>query len=415
MNGTYSLKKRRLALMLLLLSFCATSTTLGVEIGDLQATMPNPNNDFTDLYALQVTGAPGRVAVTAQRRDVGVLDSVGEVFLFDDQTGQLITSIPHPEPAEDDEFGYSIDFVNGDLLVGAYANDFGAQSAGSAYLFDGVTGTLQRTIRNPDLEAGAVFGFAVAETTNGYAISARGAGKVYLFDGDTGDVQWTLTNPNVNDSDAYGFSLAEAGGKTVVGARFDRPVPGPKAGSAHVFDTNTGDYLYTLTSANPINEGEFGHSVAASDSKIVVGAPREDVGFASDAGRVYVFDAATGDLEYELFSPNNDDDWFGWNVSVSGDFLLVGVPRASEPSFRTGAVFLYDLETGDYIKTIENPNPGGGDEFGRGLDATDTTVLVGAWENNRGTAYAFTLIPEPNGAMLLGVASVLMCYRRVRS
>ncbi len=378
----------------------------GTVIGELLATMPNPSPGSGDLFAIEVAGAPGRVLVSAKRKDAGALDDVGEVFLFDDQTGQLLRTITHPEPAEDDEFGYSISFVDDDILVGAYGNDFGASAAGSAYLFNGDTGALERTIRNPEPQVGAVFGFSVTETNDGYAIAAIGterggisvAGAVYVFDGATGNHQLTLDNPSPVGEDEFGYSLAAAGGRLAIGSRFDRPLsPGYRSGSVRVFDEDSGNLVYTLAPSHPKDLGEFGHSVAATADKIIVGAPMEDAAPFTRVGRVYVFDAITGALDYEIENPfPQDGDWFGWAVAVAGDNLLIGAPRDRDPAFRTGAAYMYDLQSGEMLTRIDNPNPGTNDEFGRSVAGTDVTAIIGAWMNNTtGTAYAFSAVPEP--------------------
>jgi len=76
---------------------------------------------------------------------------------------ELVRKIENPNgPVNgiDDDFGYSLDQIGGNLLVGAYQEDTGASGAGAAYLFD-PNGNLLTTFRNPTPQANEGFGFSV--------------------------------------------------------------------------------------------------------------------------------------------------------------------------------------------------------------------------------------------------------------
>src|SRR3989442_10363087 len=73
-----------------------------------------------------------------------------------------------------------------------------------------------------------------------------------------------------------------------------------------------------LTSPNPQKLGSFGSSVATDGRLVVVGSPFETAG-QPFSGRVYIFNAKTGDLLFTLASPNPDlGGNFGWSVAVDG-------------------------------------------------------------------------------------------------
>ena len=63
-----------------------------------------------------------------------------------------------------------------------------------------------------------------------------------------------------------------------------------------------GALLRTLNNPTPVIEDYFGEDVAISGNMIVVGARRDDTG-AEDAGSAYVFDATTGALLHTLNNP----------------------------------------------------------------------------------------------------------------
>lgn len=66
---------------------------------------------------------------------------------------------------------------------------------------------------------------------------------------------------------------------------------------------------------------------------------------------------------------------------------MVGGVAASE-------VLLFDLNTGLLLRTIENPTPAAGDQFGRSVDFEGTILLIGApgddtQATDNGSAYTF--------------------------
>ncbi|MGH7894303.1 MAG: hypothetical protein ACREQL_06515, partial [Candidatus Binatia bacterium] len=68
------------------------------------------------------------------------------------------------------------------VVVGAPFVDDLAIDTGAVYLFDGATGTLLQTIRNPPQGAFDEFGFSVAASAAGILVGSPGPSRVYLFD-----------------------------------------------------------------------------------------------------------------------------------------------------------------------------------------------------------------------------------------
>ena len=99
-------------------------------------------------------------------------------------------------------------------------------------------------------------------------------------------------------------------------------------GAAYIFDGATGTLIHELLTPNPEVSGFFGLAVAGIGDvngdglgDVVVGAPWEETGASPNkAGRVYVFDGATGDLLQVLTSPNEEHcGHFGDGACALGD------------------------------------------------------------------------------------------------
>ena len=109
----------------------------------------------------------------------------------------------NPTPAAGDNFGSSVAISGSTIVVGAWLDDTGALNAGSAYVFDAVSGNLLWTLNNPTPDVNEYFGYSVAISGNTIVVGAQydgtganDAGSAYVFDAASGNLLWTLNNPN---------------------------------------------------------------------------------------------------------------------------------------------------------------------------------------------------------------------------
>ena len=86
---------------------------------------------------------------------------------------------------------------------------------------------------------------------------------------------------------------------------------------------------------------EFGWSVAVSEDRVVVGAPRNDNENGDDAGAVYVF-TTSGEFVEKLVAPDSHTTkYFGRDVSNFGNTLIVGAPEDDDNSEISGSAYMY--------------------------------------------------------------------------
>ncbi|MFO0875297.1 MAG: FG-GAP-like repeat-containing protein [Phycisphaerales bacterium] len=164
----------------------------------------------------------------------------------------------------------------------------------------------------------------------------------------------------------------------------------------------------TLVSINEETSGFFGASVAGipdidgdGHDDVIVGASDENGGGVSDAGRVYIWSGATGELIRAHSSPNDTiDGQYGFAVAgfpdLDGDGrgdYAVGAP--GELSGR-GRVYVYSGATGAQIRLHGSPNDEIGGHFGRAIAGTpDLTgggrgdYVVGAPDENGGAGHVY--------------------------
>ena len=352
----------------LIRSFSA-QPTLPLYLTPIQ-TYSNPNayGTVTGDYFGEAVAISGNYAVIGAKyeNDEGGTYS-GKVYIFDATTGSLLHILNNPSaysPSGDDHFGYSVSVDGNYAIVGTPLEDDAGTTSGKAYIFDVTTGSLLRTLDNPNAystSANDWFGISVAISGNLAVVGAHNegdaggaySGKAYIFDATTGSLLRTLNNPNAygtSTSDIFGISVAISGNRVVVGALYEDDAGGTNSGKAYIFDATTGSLLHTLSNPNAYGTSagdQFGKAVAISGNYAIVGAYGEDDAGGTQSGKVYIFDATTGSLLHTLSNPNaygtQVDDWFGYPVAISGNRVVVGAYREDYLGSDSGSVYVYQI------------------------------------------------------------------------
>jgi hypothetical protein len=259
-----------------------------------------------------------------------------------------------------DSFGISLTVSRNTALVGRPADGDNGDLSGSAYLFvrnsDGRWHEQQKLLAS-DGEAGDLFGDSVA------------------IDGDTAVIGAVLEDDNGEDS-----------------------------GSAYIFVRGS-DGRWTEQAKLLASDGEaddlFGVSVAVSGNAALLGAPKWiDEG----EGVAYIFDR-DGDGRWQEQAKllpgdrveGDEDDFFGWEVALSGDTALVGAEWDGDNGVHSGSAYLFvrggDGRWSEQQKLL--PGDGAqGDEFGFSVAIDGDTALIGApYDGDNGiysgSAYVF--------------------------
>ena len=396
-------------------------------VGNLLLSIPNPEAFNNERFGFSTAANGDRVVVGAPLDDPQGIADAGSAYVFDLATGNLVAALKNPEPFNGDRFGYSVAIFGTVAVVGAPFDDpVGVTDAGSAYIFDITTGHLLATLRraNADLFNDERFGNSVAVFGDRVVVGAPrddpqgvfGAGSAFVYDL-SGHLVATLNNPEPFNGDTFGCSVAATGTRAVVGASFDDPSGVTDAGSAYVFDINTGALVSTLVLTHPnlLPGDSFGFAVAASGNVAVVGAPFADPSGVTDAGAAYLFDLNSGALLSTLaldhpvaFNGQN----LGFSVAASETRAVVGAPNFDPVGVTdAGAAFAFDLASGALVSTNQLPDPKlfNGHHLGYSVGAVGTLVVAGAPDHDpggvaaAGSVFAFTG-SRPAAPVLVGGA-----------
>ena len=262
-------------------------------------------------------------------------------------------------------------------------------------------GDLQPIGQINNATAGKPFGHAVtAVGTNRYAISSpyynvfttngvmTNAGAVFLYNLTT---NWVVSigSPDSRKDDYFGWSVKGVGTDMLaIGAPYKDVVTPPpfqlllqNVGAVFLYTYN-GLYVRTIhhPSAELLDSENFGWSIAPlGTTRILIGAPEDDIGSTNGAGRAFLFDL-NGNLLKTLSSPNPGIyGHYGYAVAALGtNGFLVSAPGESVPNVGSGYIHVYDND-GNWIKKISHPS-GQGAYFGLTLENVGTNgwFAVGA-------------------------------------
>lgn len=319
--------------------FDLSSGTPGLPV----ATLRNPTPEQQDEFGGAVAVSANRVVLGASRDRTGGTYA-GSVYVYD--LASATPSLPaitlnNPDPDVGDRFGYSVAISGNWVVVGAPFDDAVGADAGSAYVFDLTSAT-------PTVPAAM------------------------------------LHNPN--PSGYFGYSVAISGTRIVVGAPWDNP-GGAVVGRAYVYDLESsmpGLPVAALDNPAAGSSDYFGYSVSVSAAQVVVGAPGTDAG-AVDAGSVYIYDLDSVTPTAAMVTLNNPSpalsDRFGHSVAISGPRVLVGAPADDSGAGNAGGAYLYDLRSATPavpVAALHNPTPDAGDQFGSSVAIDDATTVIGA-------------------------------------
>jgi hypothetical protein len=207
--------------------------------------------------------------------------------------------------------------------------------------------------------------------------------NAYLYDVPTHHELFRLTGSDTRQNDLFGRSVALNSDYALIGAN--------QAQAAYLFDAHTGQQLQKFVDPNaPPSFGfGFGVSVATSGNLALIGDSGDDVA-GNDAGAAYLFDISTGQLLRTFYPGSFTAGYnFGSSVAINGNKIVVGAPGANGGFFGTGAVYVFDATTGAKTNTLL-PSVGT-QRLGESMDIAGNQILVGSPSSSGGAAYLFDL------------------------
>ena len=233
---------------------------------------------------------------------------------------------------------------------------------------------------------------ALANDENG---SNSGSAYIFYYDGTNWYQQAKLTASDGTDLDIFGKSVSISGNYVVIGASGDDD-NGSSSGSAYIFSRT--DTLWTeqakLTASDAATENNFGYSVSISGDYAVIGAVGNDEN-GTHAGAAYIFhrsDTIWSQQAKLLASDGVANDIFGKSVAIFGDYAIIGAGSVDSNGF----CYIFKRSgTGWYQQAKLVASDGASqDLFGYSVSIIDDYAVIGACGDDdngsySGSAYIF--------------------------
>ncbi len=243
------------------------------------------------------------------------------------------------------------------------------------------------------------FGESVSISGDYAVIGAKGdndngecTGSAYIFkrDGMNWSEQAKLTASDAAAGDRFGRSVSISGDYVIVGAYGD----GSYTGSAYIFapnevDPNNWGQVAKLTASDGAGGDYFGYSVSISNDYAIIGAYCDgDNGSASGSAYIFKRDGETWSQQAKLLASDGDSsDFFGCSVSISGDYAVVGAYQ--DDDYYAGAAYIFKRDGETWAEQIKFSGSSLS-KFGYSVSISGDYIIVGTYPLRlRGLAYIF--------------------------
>lgn len=333
-------------------------------------------------------GSPGAYAAAGGR--------TGKASVFEPNAGtwQIVANLDHGNAQANEAIGRSSALSGTTLLVGA-PEALGANpaAAGAAYVFEKLAGIWTQQVKlTPTSTRTQGFGTSVDLEGDTAVVGAPydyPTGAVYVYTQGSGD--WPLQQMLPGGGmQAFGYSVSLDGTLLAVGAPSDSSgtIHAAPQGAVQLFSRSGISWSpqFTIQPNDAEMDDEFGLSVSLSGNTLLVGAPRADVGIETDAGAAYVFfyNGSSWVQQAKLLAPTVASlAGFGVSVALQGDTAVIGAGKEDPGTSVRGAAYVYK-RTGTVwswqatlAPAIAGPIPG---SFGHTVSISDSgsALVVGA-------------------------------------
>jgi hypothetical protein len=363
------------------------------------------DGNATDVFGYSVS-ISGDYAIVGAYGDDGYKGSA-YIFRWDGTNWSQQAKLTASDGAAWDLFGCSVSISGDYAIVGAYGDN---GYKGSAYIFkrDGTSWSQQAKLLASDGAANDYFGVSVS-ISGDYAIVGAyyddGKGSAYIFkrDGASWSQQAKKTASDGVASDYFGYSVSISGDYAIVGAYGDED-NGNLSGSAYIFkrDGTSWSQQAKMTASDGAAGDNFGYSVSISGDYAIVGAYLDD-DKGADSGSAYIFkrDGTSWSQQAKLLAADgNASDNFGWSVSISGDLAIVGAHQYYSGGTGKAYIFRRDGTNWSEQQKLTASDGAAEDDFGFSVSISSDYAIVGAAAdddngNNSGSAYVFKEVVCP--------------------
>jgi FG-GAP repeat protein/type IX secretion system substrate protein len=298
-----------------------------------------------------------------------------------------------------------------------------------------------------DRDEGDIFGISVSIDGN-YAIvgsvweeedtfgnnTLYEAGSAYIFqrkaDRNWYEIQKIVPSDRA-DFDRFGYSVSISGNYAIIGAYGKNVEDGvnilPRAGAAYIFERDVKGTWHEVQKIVPFDQAsfkEFGTVVSISGNYAIIGNCKDDMDTTGGnklkaAGSAYIFErdinGKWNQAQKIIASDREMNDCFGYSVSISGKFAIIGAcyededisAKDSLPEAGSAYIFERDISGKWFqVQKIVASDREAKDLFGWSVSISNSNAVVGAfsemddvngWNTMYGSGSAYIFARDNNG------------------
>ena len=381
---------------------------------------PNPSNGDAFGRSLEVVG--DRIVIGAPAK-TDLFHRSGFAYIFDDQ-GNLVSEIPAPDRQSGAEFCEAVTGLGDRIFISSARYDDFRRDSGRIYEFDR-DGNLQDTI---EFLATNNAGRRLGTTSDTLVVgTAGGVVDAFLFfmDPDTHEIKNFIQGMERDENDrrintGFGLAFATKGNNVIVNAPYSRSAMGStiKEPKVRSFSVPSGAMNLEIISPTPYPQVAFetfgSFSVGTAEGRILIPIQGRN----GSKHRIAIFDDQTGEPIIEAVNPwPHEERRLGYEVEGYGEDVLTSAFFEVFDIDNVETVPLFDGTSGELLFEFENPDTPG--FFGEQIAVMGDKVLISspnAVVNGiaSGAVYVFHGVPEPSSSWhaLLGGLFLLSVTRR---
>lgn len=290
-------------------------------------------------------------------------------------------------------------------------DDNGANSGSAyIFRYNGSSWVEETKLLASDGNTGEYFGTAIGISDDIAIVGAprdndngsnSGSAYIFRFDGSSWVEETKLLASDGAAEDGFGRKVSISGDTAVIGARYNDD-NGDDCGSAYIFRFIGSSWVEEdkLLASDGAEDDFFGDSVEIWGDTAIIGAPGDnDNGPASGSAYIFRFNGSSWAEEDKLLaSDGTAGDFFGKEVSILGNTAVIG----ASDDFAYGSAYIFRFNGSSWVEQSKLLASDGAhdDNFGYDVSISGNTIIIGAGGNddngsNSGSAYIFGLSLNP--------------------
>jgi hypothetical protein len=365
-----------------------------------QAKLEAPDGASSDLFGSSVALEGDAALVGAYFHNVEGRAQQGAVYAFQrlQSAWPFQAKLVASDGAQLDHFGKTLDLQGGRAVIAAERSATDTTRLGAAYVFVRQGTSWAEEAKLMSWDSGLVqsgFGSSVGISGDLVLVGApeafvgsnlsRGAAYVFRRTAQGWTPEQKLSGSEVGSIDDVAFAIAVDAGRVLLGAPKTDVGENTDQGAVYAFalQGSTWSQRGKLSTGAGSGHARFGASVDVDGRTAVVGADWETVGANPRQGAAYVFRKSAGEWLLEARLTASDGqlyDLFGSAVGISGNTVVVGAPSADfETQPDRGAIYVFDRIDGNWTERDKLGPPGGESPvaFASSLSIDGDSLLVG--------------------------------------